>query len=359
MHRQAASKGERVPIRNLIRVVSFGAFFLSLVSLVCAEKAKLPVREVGGFRCINLASLRNDRTFDLYQMGEWSRASFAMDVWKRHGVPFWYPREAGDVCVAGDRWPSPVSVYPSSAETGSVAKADAQQPGNGAIANANDDDLSTYWYSGDRRPFGKLSIEFPAVEQISSVRFLGWPTGRHAPKDYRVGLLLADGKRREIASVKGTFDEFTKNAESMLKVINMHRQHAGLRDGGRLLDERVHVAEPLEVVVGVVEEERVQDAAEERRGGGRLVRRRGDLALGAGLAAQRDDEDPLGAEPDRGRERDVLPDAAVREPGALDPHRPATSPSGATTGLNRLMPAVLPAVSVSVVTRLSVPGTVL
>jgi ribonucleoside-diphosphate reductase alpha chain len=30
----------------------------------------------------------------------------------------------------------------------------------------------------------------------------------------------------EIASVKGAFDEFTKNAESMLKVINMHRSHA-------------------------------------------------------------------------------------------------------------------------------------
>ncbi len=30
----------------------------------------------------------------------------------------------------------------------------------------------------------------------------------------------------EIASVKGAFDEFTKNSESMLKVINMHRQHA-------------------------------------------------------------------------------------------------------------------------------------
>ena len=30
----------------------------------------------------------------------------------------------------------------------------------------------------------------------------------------------------EIASVKGTFDEFGKNNEAMLKVINMHRQHA-------------------------------------------------------------------------------------------------------------------------------------
>ncbi|MBN2456998.1 MAG: vitamin B12-dependent ribonucleotide reductase [Sedimentisphaerales bacterium] len=30
----------------------------------------------------------------------------------------------------------------------------------------------------------------------------------------------------EIASVKGVFDEFEKNKESMLKVINMHRQHA-------------------------------------------------------------------------------------------------------------------------------------
>jgi len=30
----------------------------------------------------------------------------------------------------------------------------------------------------------------------------------------------------EMASIKGTFDEFAKNAEPMLKVINMHRQHA-------------------------------------------------------------------------------------------------------------------------------------
>jgi len=32
----------------------------------------------------------------------------------------------------------------------------------------------------------------------------------------------------EIASIKGPFDEFTKNTEPMLKVINMHRQHACL-----------------------------------------------------------------------------------------------------------------------------------
>jgi beta-mannosidase len=191
-----------MPFRRLIRVAWCAAFVVPLVSLSYAEEAKLPVRKAGGFCCVNLAPLRNDKTFDLYQVGEWSRASFAMDIWKRHGVPFWYPREAGDVCAAGNRWPPATLIYPSSAETGSVAKADAQQPGNGAVANANDDDLSTYWYSGDHRPFGSLSIEFPAVERISSVRFLGWPTGRHAPKDYRVGLLMADGKRREIASVK-------------------------------------------------------------------------------------------------------------------------------------------------------------
>ena len=56
---------------------------------------------------------------------------------------------------------------------------------------------------------------------------------------------------------------------------------------------------------------------------GRLARRpRGGARLGARLLAERDDEDPLRAEADGGRERHVLADAAVDEPGALDRDRP-------------------------------------
>ena len=42
----------------------------------------------------------------------------------------------------------------------------------------------------------------PKTEPISSVRFHGFATGRHAPKDYRVGVILPDGSEKEIASVK-------------------------------------------------------------------------------------------------------------------------------------------------------------
>ena len=83
-----------------------------------------------------------------------------------------------------------------------AARADNQQPGNGAIAFANDNNLSTYWYAGDNRPHGKLTVDFAQVEPVSTIRFYGFETGRHAPKDYRVGVILPDGSEKEIASVK-------------------------------------------------------------------------------------------------------------------------------------------------------------
>ena len=124
------------------------------------------------------------------------------DIWKRNGVPFWYPAGAGDVFVTGAEWTPPPRDEISSAECGGVARADHQQPGNGAIAFANDNNLATYWYAGDNRPHGKLTIDLAKAESISSVRFFGFATGRHAPKDYRVGLILPDGSEKEIASVK-------------------------------------------------------------------------------------------------------------------------------------------------------------
>ncbi len=190
---------------RLLRLSIFAACLcavLGAASPARSEDGKNSFRKVGGFLCVNLKALKNDRTFDLYQVGYWSHASFAMDIWKRHGVPFWYPKEAGIVLVAGRDWTPPGGGSVSSAQCGGKAGADHQQPGNGAIDNAADDDLATYWYAGDNRPFGKLWIEFPAAEPIASVRFLGWATGRHAPKDYRVGLILPDGKWREIASVR-------------------------------------------------------------------------------------------------------------------------------------------------------------
>ena len=188
-------------LRNGLVVWGLVAAF-SLASAECSEDTSPPLRQDRRIRCVNLRSLRNDQTFDLYQVGYWSHASFAMDVWKRHGVPYWYPRATGNVRVAGERYrPSAVS-FLSSAACGAIAKADHQQPGNGATASANDDDLSTYWYAGDNRPSGELWIEFAAPEPVSSIRFLGWATGRHAPKDYRIGLILTDGTRREIASVR-------------------------------------------------------------------------------------------------------------------------------------------------------------
>jgi hypothetical protein len=66
-----------------------------------AQTVQNGLLKVGGFRCVDLKSLRNDSSYDLYEVGYFTSASFRMDVWKRHGVPFWYPRQTGNVRVAG------------------------------------------------------------------------------------------------------------------------------------------------------------------------------------------------------------------------------------------------------------------
>ena len=40
------------------------------------------------------------------------------------------------------------------------------------------------------------------IEPVTSVRFLGFATGRHAPRDYRIGVILPDGREQELAAVK-------------------------------------------------------------------------------------------------------------------------------------------------------------
>jgi len=157
-----------------------------------------------------------------------------MDVWKRHGVPFWYPNGMRNVRVAGRDWrpPDPGDVA-SGADVGGVAHADLQQPGNGAIANANDANIGTYWYSGDGVPHGKLWIEFPRPVRLHAVRFLGWATPRHAPKDYVVGLIAPDGAWQPVASVAdekrtGRWIEFpVANAVAKGVYLNVHRTMEG------------------------------------------------------------------------------------------------------------------------------------
>jgi beta-mannosidase len=184
--------------------VLFALFVIA--SSARADDAAAPsansLRTIGGFSCVDLRPYKNDATFDLYTIGWWSYSALTRDIWKRNGVPFWYPEGTGDVFVAGRGWAPPNRYEISSAESGGAARADAQQPGNGAIVFANDNDLSSYWYAGDNRPHGKLTIELAKTEPIDSIRFHGFATGRHAPRDYRVGVILPDGSEREIASIK-------------------------------------------------------------------------------------------------------------------------------------------------------------
>ncbi|MHB8952373.1 MAG: sugar-binding domain-containing protein [Pirellulaceae bacterium] len=191
------------------RMICLGCFIIGWCSAIseCSsdevpESIGPALRKIGGFYCADLRPYTNDTTFDLYQIGAWTYSAFTQDIWKRHGVPFWYPRGMGSIFVAGERWTSPVHPDVSSAEYGGVARADNQQPGNGAIDSANDDNLSTYWYAGDNRPQGKLTIDFAQVERVTSVRFLGFATGRHAPRDYRIGVILPDGSETDIAAVQ-------------------------------------------------------------------------------------------------------------------------------------------------------------
>ena len=79
--------------------------------------------KVGGFRCVDLKALRNDGSYDLYEVGYFTSASFRMDVWKRHGVPFWYPRQTGNIRVAGGQWKPAISPSVAAGSAGAMVQA--------------------------------------------------------------------------------------------------------------------------------------------------------------------------------------------------------------------------------------------
>src|SRR6266496_4712168 len=178
--------GRTLAIRFLFRRAMAAAGTLGSDSVTLAQQAEGGLLKIGGFRCVNLVPFKNDMLYDLYTIGYWSYGAFRMDIWRRHGVPFWYPRGSGNLRVAGRDWrPHPLASI-SSNLAGSVAKADAQ----GTEGFAIDRDPSTSWYAGDNRPDGKLWVEFPSVTRVKSIRFLGGDSPQNAAKDYTVGLIL-------------------------------------------------------------------------------------------------------------------------------------------------------------------------
>jgi hypothetical protein len=148
---------------------------MSVVSTALSDNQRASntcaTKKAGGFLCVDLKPFIHDATCNLSHIGCWSYSGLSWDIWKRNGVPFWYPAALGDVFVAGEKWSLPARDEISSAESGGVAQADHQQPGNSAIANANDNDLGTYWYAGDNRPGFKpkclFLVALPAVESVT------------------------------------------------------------------------------------------------------------------------------------------------------------------------------------------------
>ncbi len=168
-----------------------------------APESQTAVRKYGGFRCVDLRSIRNDSTFNLYEVGNYAVSAFSQDVFKRNGVPFWYPPKTGDIRVAGPEWTPDAGFFDGRAF--GAAHADRQMAdsrGAGAAGGASDGDRDTYWYAGDDAPGGNLWVEFYKPAVVSRVAFLASDIPPHAPKDYAVGLIFPDGSRKEIARVR-------------------------------------------------------------------------------------------------------------------------------------------------------------
>ena len=197
---------------------------LALSTLICltlghAQQVENGLLRVGGFRCASLKSLGNDNGLDLYRTGYWNYTGFRMEVWRRLGVPFWYRKGTGVVRVAGEGWRPELGDDISSAEAGGKAMEEIvgspvspQEPtidphdeeGRGAL-NAIDGDKSTSWQPPDDAQHGKLIVTFSALAQVNQIRFLSDNGPRSTPRDYSVGLILANGSTREIASIAGEY----------------------------------------------------------------------------------------------------------------------------------------------------------
>ncbi len=206
--------------RATARVVGYGVLFLASLFSSCllsaAQQSENGLLHVGGFRCASVKPVKNDGSLDLYTTGYWNYTGFRMEVWRRLGVPFWYPKGTGVVRVAGEGWRPELGGDISSEQAGAKAAqsneasakakpVDPHDAEENAPRNAIDQDDSTAWAPAGGKASGKLTITFAASARVKKVRFLSNAAPRNTPRDYSVGLILPDGSEQEIASINGQY----------------------------------------------------------------------------------------------------------------------------------------------------------
>jgi beta-mannosidase len=184
-----------------------------------AQEVEDGLLKVGGFRCMSLKPLGNDSNLDLYRTGYWNYTGFRMEVWRRLGVPFWYPKGTGVVRVAGEGWNPTLGDDISSVEAGgkaieyaegqlqiSMAAIDPHVKEQSDAVNSIDKDKSTAWMPRDGKAHGELGVIFAALARVFEIRFLSDEGPQYTPRDYSVGLILPDGSFKEIAAISGEYN---------------------------------------------------------------------------------------------------------------------------------------------------------
>ena len=91
-------------LRKIPQIALAFLFLFAAGEFASAQQVENGLLHVGGFRCASIKPLKNDSSLDLYQTGYWNYTGFRMEVWRRLGVPFWYPKNTGVVRVAGEGW---------------------------------------------------------------------------------------------------------------------------------------------------------------------------------------------------------------------------------------------------------------
>jgi len=164
------------------------AGFILLALFFCrpggAQQVENGLLRVGGFRCASVKPQANDPSFDLYKTGYWNYTGFRMEVWRRLGIPFWYPKGTGVVRVAGEGWRPELGDDVSSAQAGGKAveqsdgrvaeqrsSVDPHDAEERAAINAIDQDKSTAWQPAEETHRGKLIVTFGAPAHVNQLRF--------------------------------------------------------------------------------------------------------------------------------------------------------------------------------------------
>ena len=170
--------GTSMRVRTTVLLATCFLAVLGVTSPASSENPegpdKNPPRKIGGFLCVDLKPYRNDTTFDLYQIGWWSYSgillgyletamAFRFGIRKGWAIFSWPENIGARRAAAKSLRPNPAA---SPAPT-------ANSPATATIAFANDNNLSTYWYAGDNRPHGKLTIDL-AQSRADFLRALLW-----------------------------------------------------------------------------------------------------------------------------------------------------------------------------------------